>query len=108
MLIIHPFLFKFFFASSDPRPCLLSDSDDQTLTKPILSGGPHANDPTRGLTLSGEEPCVGLLVGGNESDVAGCAPTPQRGMCFDMAILENAYLLSEVRVGDWNMNQLFK
>ncbi|XP_040888933.1 solute carrier family 45 member 3 [Toxotes jaculatrix] len=94
-----------FFTSSHPGPCLLRESDDPVLTKPISSFGranPHANGHTKGPTLSEEDPSVGLphlslFVGGNEKrDEPGCTPVSQREMCFDVAILDNAYLLSQV------------
>lgn len=49
--------------------------------------------------FSDGSPHVSLLVGGNDEDETDCTPVSQRGMCYDMAILESAYLFSQVRVG---------
>uniref|UniRef100_A0A3Q0T934 Solute carrier family 45 member 3 n=1 Tax=Amphilophus citrinellus TaxID=61819 RepID=A0A3Q0T934_AMPCI len=54
-----------------------------------------------GLTLPGVEfsvgsPHVSPLVGGGDRAEADSTQVSQRGMCFDMAILEGAYLLSQV------------
>ncbi|TMS19137.1 Solute carrier family 45 member 3 [Larimichthys crocea] len=87
-----------FFTSSKSRPPQLSESD-----KPLLTCGPatpHAQDTGR-LNLSRTDPSVGsphvsLFEGGGNRVDTDCAPVSQRGMCFDMAILDSAYLLSQV------------
>ncbi|KAG8007404.1 Solute carrier family 45 member 3 [Nibea albiflora] len=87
-----------FFTSSKPRPPQLSESD-----KPLLTCGPatpHAQDTGR-LNLPGTDASVGsphvsLFEGGGNRADTDCAPVSQRGMCFDMAILDSAYLLSQV------------
>ncbi|CAK6975834.1 solute carrier family 45 member 3 [Scomber scombrus] len=89
-----------FFTSSKPRLPQFSDPDDPPLAKPPLSNGqaaPYANHSTGGLTLPGADPCVGpLFAGGSDRGEADCTPVSKRGLCFDMAILESAYLLSQV------------
>lgn len=74
LLIFYPSVFKAFFTSSKPRPPQLSKSDDDALTKPLLTCGPstlHPKGHTGELTLSGAEPSVGsphvsLCVGGGD------------------------------------------
>ncbi|KAM7423318.1 hypothetical protein PAMA_011057 [Pampus argenteus] len=93
-----------FFTSSKPRRPQLRDGDDSLLAKPFLSCGPaspYADHTAGGLILPGADPSVGsphisLFAGGNNPSEADCTPVTQRGMCFDMAILESAYLLSQV------------
>ncbi|KAM7402717.1 hypothetical protein PAMP_017931 [Pampus punctatissimus] len=93
-----------FFTSSKPRRPQLSDADDSPLAKPFLSCGPpspYANHTAGGLILPGADPSVGsshisLFAGENNRSEADCTPVTQRGMCFHMAILESAYLLSQV------------
>ncbi|GLD61359.1 solute carrier family 45 member 3-like protein [Lates japonicus] len=85
-----------YFTSSNPRPCSLSDSNDPTLTKPILPcdpTSPYVNGHTGGVTLSEELPNISQFAGGDE---ATCTPVSQRGLCFDIAILDSAYMLSQV------------
>uniref|UniRef100_A0A4W6FJ97 Solute carrier family 45 member 3 n=1 Tax=Lates calcarifer TaxID=8187 RepID=A0A4W6FJ97_LATCA len=72
------------------------DSDDPTLTKPILPcdlASPYVNGHTGGVTLSEELPNISQFAGGDE---ASCTPVSQRGLCFDIAILDSAYMLSQV------------
>lgn len=86
-------------------PPRLSDSDGSALTKSLLSCAPATPYVkgliAGGLTLPGAEPSVGspyvsLSVRGGDKGEADCAPVSQRGICFDMAILDSAYLLSQV------------
>ncbi|XP_067444716.1 solute carrier family 45 member 3 [Thunnus thynnus] len=93
-----------FFTSSKPRPLQLSDSDDPLLAKSLLSCGPatpYANRTPGGLTLPRADPSVGspyvpLFAGGSDRGEGDYTPVSQRGLCFDMAILDSAYLLSQV------------
>lgn len=84
MLIFQPSLSK---DSSNPGPPQFSISDDDVLTKPLLECGLDSlppEDHTGELTLLGD---------GSDAE---SRPVSERGVCFDMAILHNAYLLSEV------------
>lgn len=49
LLIFYPSLFKAFFTSSKPRPPQLSESDNDALTKPLLTCGPSTLHPTAQL-----------------------------------------------------------
>ncbi|XP_041802302.1 solute carrier family 45 member 3 [Chelmon rostratus] len=85
-----------FFTSSKPRVPPLSESDGAVT--------PYAQGHTGGLTglsLPRAEPSVGsphvsLFVSGADRGDTNCTPVSQRGICFDMAILDSAYLLSQV------------
>lgn len=96
LLIFDPSLFKAFFTSSKPRVPPLSESDGAVT--------PYAQGHTGGLTglsLPRAEPSVGsphvsLFVSGADRGDTNCTPVSQRGICFDMAILDSAYLLSQV------------
>ncbi|XP_071231072.1 solute carrier family 45 member 3-like isoform X2 [Salvelinus alpinus] len=68
---------KVFFSSA--RPSHQGESDDHTHSKPLLP--PDNASPNVSLPLEREGEAV---------------PLPQRGMCLDMAILDSAYLLSQV------------
>ncbi|XP_070695500.1 solute carrier family 45 member 3 [Pempheris klunzingeri] len=90
-----------FFTSLKPKPPQLSVRDNPALTKPPHSCGPHTPDVTGGLSLPKAASCdrpphVSLSVSGGDGGEADCSPVSQRGMCFDMAILDSAYLLSQV------------
>ncbi|XP_051272441.1 solute carrier family 45 member 3 [Dicentrarchus labrax] len=94
-----------FFTSSKPRPPQLNKNVAVAVrTEPLISLGPatpHAQGHTGGLSSPGAEPAVGsphvlLFVAGGDTGDTDCTPFSQRGMCFDMAILDSAYLLSQV------------
>uniref|UniRef100_A0A668ABY3 Solute carrier family 45 member 3 n=1 Tax=Myripristis murdjan TaxID=586833 RepID=A0A668ABY3_9TELE len=73
---------------------------DPAVSKSLFSSDPAAlrgNGHPGGVTLPGEAPPAGSLAldagDGGEGD---STPVCQRGICFDMAILDSAYLLSQV------------
>ncbi|KAL3977724.1 cytochrome c [Sarotherodon galilaeus] len=92
---------QIFFKSSRPRPLERTESNDPTLTKPVPSCSPPAKHQAVGLILpvaepSVESPHLSLLVAGGDRAEADSTQVSNRGMGFDMAILEGAYLLSQV------------
>ncbi|XP_021465513.1 solute carrier family 45 member 3 [Oncorhynchus mykiss] len=91
-----------FFSSSKSRPSHPGDSDDHIHSKPLVppdSVHIHGNRYPEGVNLPGApllsssstSPHVSLPLERGEP-----IPLPQRGMCLDMAILDSAYLLSQV------------
>ncbi|XP_026200347.1 solute carrier family 45 member 3 [Anabas testudineus] len=84
-----------FFTSSKPRTCLLSTSDNPAALT-VYSCGHTEEEMSSEEDFSDGSPHVSLLVGGNDEDETDCTPVSQRGMCYDMAILESAYLFSQV------------
>nr|XP_046240824.1 solute carrier family 45 member 3 [Scatophagus argus] len=89
-----------YFTSSNPRP----RRDHVVLAKNFPTCGPDSlcpNGHTGTPSLPGTEPSVGsshvsLTVAGGDRAEANCTQVSQRGICFDMAILDSAYLLSQV------------
>ncbi|XP_029549997.1 solute carrier family 45 member 3-like [Salmo trutta] len=91
-----------FFSSSKSRPSHPGDSDDHIHSKPLLppdSVHIHGNRYPEGVNLPGApllssstSPHVSLPLEREGEPI----PLPQRGMCLDMAILDSAYLLSQV------------
>ncbi|XP_076607053.1 solute carrier family 45 member 3 [Chaetodon auriga] len=82
-----------FFTSSKPRLPQLSKSDGIATS--------YAQGHTVGLTLPRAEPSVrsphvSLFVSEGDKSETNCTAVSQRGICFDMAILDSAYLLSQV------------
>ncbi|XP_071394744.1 LOW QUALITY PROTEIN: solute carrier family 45 member 3 [Centroberyx affinis] len=93
-----------FFKSPKPRAFQRGKSDDPALSRSLLSSDPatlHGNGHPGGVTLPGEAPPVGsphtsLLLEGDDGGEEDSAPVSERGMCFDVALLDSAYLLSQV------------
>ncbi|XP_071015412.1 solute carrier family 45 member 3-like [Oncorhynchus clarkii lewisi] len=84
-----------FFSSSKSRPSHPGDSDDHIHSKPLVppdSVHIHGNRYPEGVNLPGAP----LLSSSSTSPHVSHIPLPQRGMCLDMAILDSAYLLSQV------------
>uniref|UniRef100_A0A668AKF7 Solute carrier family 45 member 3 n=1 Tax=Myripristis murdjan TaxID=586833 RepID=A0A668AKF7_9TELE len=89
-----------FFAPSTSKPSPVCERGDPAVSKSLFSSDPAAlrgNGHPGGVTLPGEAPPAGSLAldagDGGEGD---STPVCQRGICFDMAILDSAYLLSQV------------
>uniref|UniRef100_A0A8C7KFB4 Solute carrier family 45 member 3 n=1 Tax=Oncorhynchus kisutch TaxID=8019 RepID=A0A8C7KFB4_ONCKI len=78
---------RVFFSSSKSRPSHQGESDDHTNSKPLLTPD-HGKTPL----LTSASPHVSLPLEREGEAI----PLPQRGMCLDMAILDSAYLLSQV------------
>ncbi|XP_029532451.1 solute carrier family 45 member 3-like [Oncorhynchus nerka] len=104
-----------FFSSSKSRPSHPGDSDDHIPSKPLVppdSVHIHGNRYPEGVNLPGAPLCsssstsphVSLPLERGEpiplpsplEREGEPIPLPQRGMCLDMAILDSAYLLSQV------------
>ncbi|XP_035652822.1 solute carrier family 45 member 3-like [Oncorhynchus keta] len=104
-----------FFPSSKSRPSHPGDSDDHIPSKPLVppdSVHIHGNRYPEGVNLPGDpllsssstSPHVSLPLERGEpiplpsplEREGEPIPLPQRGMCLDMAILDSAYLLSQV------------
>ncbi|XP_055725510.1 solute carrier family 45 member 3-like [Salvelinus fontinalis] len=90
-----------FFSSSKSRPSHPGDSDDHIHSKPLVPPDSihiHGNRYPEGVNLPGPpllsstSPHVSLPLEREGEPI----PLPQRGMCLDMAILDSAYLLSQV------------
>ncbi|XP_023853168.2 solute carrier family 45 member 3, partial [Salvelinus sp. IW2-2015] len=90
-----------FFSSSKSRPSHPGDSDDHIHSKPLVPPDSihiHGNRYPEGVNLPGApllsstSPHVSLPLEREGEPI----PLPQRGMCLDMAILDSAYLLSQV------------
>ncbi|XP_031681012.1 solute carrier family 45 member 3-like [Oncorhynchus kisutch] len=93
-----------FFSSSKSRPSHPGDSDDHIHSKPLVppdSVHIHGNRYPEGVNLPGAP----LLLEREGEPIPLPSPLeregepislPQRGMCLDMAILDSAYLLSQV------------
>lgn len=97
---LSPSLSQVFFSSSKSRPSHPGDSDDHIHSKPLLPpDSVHGNRYPEGVNLPGApilssstSPHVSLPLEREGEPI----PLPQRGMCLDMAILDSAYLLSQV------------
>ncbi|XP_024282980.1 solute carrier family 45 member 3 [Oncorhynchus tshawytscha] len=102
-----------FFSSSKSRPSHPGDSDDHIHSKPLVppdSVHIHGNRYPEGVNLPGapllssSSPHVSLPLERGEpiplpsplEREGEPIPLPHRGMCLDMAILDSAYLLSQV------------
>uniref|UniRef100_A0A4W5NTM0 Solute carrier family 45 member 3 n=1 Tax=Hucho hucho TaxID=62062 RepID=A0A4W5NTM0_9TELE len=92
-----------FFSSSKSRPSHPGDGDDHIHSKPLIppdSVHIHGNRYPKGVNLPGApllssfstSPHVSLPLEREGEPI----PLTQRGMCLDMAILDSAYLLSQV------------
>ncbi|XP_041748842.1 solute carrier family 45 member 3-like [Coregonus clupeaformis] len=94
---------KVFFSSSKSRPSHPGESDDHIHSKPLLPPDPvhiHGNSYPEGVTLPGAplffSSSTSLHVSLPLEREGEPIPLPQRRMCLDMAILDSAYLLSQV------------
>lgn len=101
LCLYHSDTQAFFTPSKPHKPQRLSKGADVAPITSLLTRGPaapYAHGHPAGLTLPGAEPSVGspnvsVFVSGGDVD---CIPASERGICFDMAILDSAYLLSQV------------
>ncbi|XP_068171989.1 solute carrier family 45 member 3 [Antennarius striatus] len=89
-----------FFTSPTPKSQQLSNRGDNKLASngqvPLNSPGCTTRLPFPGTESSAGSPHVSLMVDGGDKGNADCLPHLQRGIGFDMALLDGAYLLSQI------------